>query len=121
MDEARAGEVRGHLAGCEECRKEKAEIDRTRRMTAPLRQSEQPSEGFDDRVLRAARVQAQLEHDGNIGQVVEVSGSVKALGIEAKDIDATAPVKIRGAERGRPRWFMPAAVGGSVPLRRTGA
>lgn len=114
LDAARAGELHAHLAGCEECRKEKAAIDGTRAAAAPVRESEEPSEAFDERVMRAARAQAQLEHDGNIGEVVEVSGSVKPLGIEPADIDAMAPVKARATGRKRPRWMMPAAVGGSL-------
>lgn len=114
LDAARAAELQAHLAGCEECRKEKAAIDGTRAAAAPVRESEEPSGGFDERVMRAARAQAQLEHDGNIGEVVEVSGSVKPLGLEPADIDAMAEVKARAAGRKRPRWMMPAAIGGSV-------
>ncbi len=110
---ARASELADHLAGCEECRKEKASLDQVRRATAPLREVEEPPSGFDDRILEAARTQASLEHDGNVGQVIEVSGSVRPLGLDAARIDAHANPKMR-PERTRPRWVLRAAVGGSV-------
>lgn len=112
----RAAEVVSHVEGCAECRKEKAALDEARRMAAPLRDLEEPSPGFDDRILAAARAQAQLEHDGNLGQVIEVAGSVRPLGVEAARIDAHGPVKARAAERQRPRWLMRAALGGSVAV-----
>lgn len=110
---ARAEEVSAHLAGCAECQREKAALDETRRMAAPLRELEEPSPGFDDRILAASRAQAQLEHDGNIGQVIEVSGSVRPMGLEPARIDAHAKPRIAEAPR-RPRWAMRAALGGSV-------
>lgn len=114
LEPERAEEARLHLAACEECRREKAEIDRTRRMTAAVRENEEPPAHLDEGILRAARAQAQLEHDGNIGEVIDVSGTVKPLGIEAKDVDVTAPLKVRPARPRRSRWLMPAAVGGSL-------
>ena len=107
-------ELQLHLVGCADCQREKAEIDRTRQVAAPLRESEEPTAGFDDRVMRAAKAQAQLEHDGNIGEVVDVSGSVKPAGVDVKDIDVSAPVKVRSVGRRRPRWMMPLTVGGSI-------
>jgi hypothetical protein len=109
----RASEVAAHLTGCEECRKEKAALDQVRRATAPLREVEEPPPGFDDRVLEAARTQASLDHDGNLGQVIEVSGSVSPLGLDAARIDAHASPKLR-VERARPRWLLRVAVAGSV-------
>lgn len=87
-----AAEVAAHVEACAECLRERTGIDRIRAVTAPLRESEEPPPDFDDRVLAAARAQAQLDHDGVVGQVVEVSGSVKPLGIEAARIDASAQV-----------------------------
>jgi hypothetical protein len=116
LDPERASDVASHVEGCAECRKEKAALDETRRMAAPLRDLEEPSPGFDDRILAAARAQAQLEHDGNLGQVIEVAGSVRPLGVEAARIDAHGPVKARATERQRPRWLMRAALGGSVAV-----
>jgi Putative zinc-finger len=113
LSSGRASEVAAHLAGCEECRKEKALLDQTRRATAPLREVEEPPPGFDDRILEAARTQASLEHDGNLGQVIEVSGKVSPLGLEAARIDAHANPKMR-VGRARPRWVLRAAVGGSI-------
>jgi hypothetical protein len=110
---ARASELAAHLAACDECRKEKASLDQVRRATAPLREVEEPPPGFDDRILEAARTQASIEHDGNLGQVIEVSGSVRPLGLDAARIDAHANPKMP-VERTRPRWRMRAAVGGSV-------
>jgi len=110
---ARAEEVQAHLAGCPECQREKAALDETRRMAAPLRELEEPSAGFDDRILAASRAQAQLEHDGNIGQVIEVSGSVRPMGLEAARIDAHAKPRTAEAPR-RPRWGMRVALGGSI-------
>ena len=89
-------------------------LEDARRMAAPIRELEQPSPGFDERILRAARAQAQLEHDGNVGQVIEVTGSVRPLGVDVARIDAHGPVKARSAERPRPRWIVRTAVAGSV-------
>ena len=114
LDAVRAAEVEQHLSSCPECRKEKAALEDARRMAAPIRELEQPSPGFDERILRAARAQAQLEHDGNVGQVIEVTGSVRPLGVDVARIDAHGPVKARSAERPRPRWIVRTAVAGSV-------
>jgi len=114
LDASRAAEVESHLAGCAECRKEKAALDEARRMAAPLRELEQPSAAFDDPILRAARAQAQFEHDGNIGQVIEVTGTLRPMGVDAARVDSHGPVKARPIERRRPRWVVRAAVGGSV-------
>jgi hypothetical protein len=114
LDAARAAELESHLSGCDECRKEKAALDEARRMAAPLRELEEPSPGFDEPILRAARAQAQLEHDGNVGQVIEVTGTVRPMGLDAKRVDAHGPVKARSIERRSPRWVVRAAVGGSV-------
>ncbi len=114
LDAARAAEVESHLSGCAECRQEKAALDEARRMAAPLRELEQPSPAFDEPILRAARAQAQLEHDGNVGQVIEVTGTVRAMGLDAARVDAHGPVKALPIERLRPRWVVRAAVGGSV-------
>jgi tetratricopeptide (TPR) repeat protein len=114
LDAQRAAEVASHVEGCAECRKEKAALEETRRMAAPLRDLEEPSPGFDDRILAAARAQAQLDHDGNVGQVIEVTGSVRPLGLEAARIDAHGPVQARATRRDRPRWIVRAALGGSV-------
>src|SRR5438105_4142466 len=114
LDPARAQELQSHLTGCDECKAQKAALDEARRVTAPLRVVEEPSPGFDDRILEAARAQAQLEHEGNLGQVIEVTGTVRPLGIEPARIDANAPVKARPVERRRPRWMLRAALGGSV-------
>jgi len=114
LDAQRAAEVASHVEGCAECRKEKAALDEMRRMAAPLRDLEEPPPGFDDRILAAARAQAQLDHEGNVGQVIEVTGSVRPLGVEAARIDAHGPVKARPTRRERPRWIVRAALGGSV-------
>ena len=114
LDARRAAEVASHVEGCDECRKERAALEETRRMAAPLRALEEPSPGFDDRILAAARAQAQLEHDGNLGQVIEVTGSVRPLGLEAARIDVHGPVQARATRRDRPRWIVRAALGGSV-------
>ena len=113
LDPAREQEVLGHLAGCDECQREKAALDEARRLTAPLRELEEPSHGFDDRILAAARTQAQMDHGGNIGQVIEVSGNVRPLGLEPARIDAHGPIAAR-QERRKPRWAVRVALGGSV-------
>jgi len=64
--------------------------------------------------VHCLHAQAKLEHDGNVGQVIDVAGSFRPLGVEAARIDAHGPVKARPAERRRPRWVVRAAVGGSV-------
>jgi len=114
LDAVRAAEVEQHVSSCPECRKEKAALEEARRMAAPVRELEQPSPGFDERILRVARAQAQLEHDGNVGQVIEVTGSVRPLGVDVARIDAHGPVKARSAGRPRPRWVVRTAVAGSV-------
>ena len=83
-------------------------------MAAPLRESEEPSPGFDARILQAARTQAQIEHEGSVGQVIEVTGTVRPLGVEAARIDAHGPVKARRTPRERPAWMKRAAIGGSL-------
>ena len=114
LDAARAAEVERHVSSCPECREEKAALEEARRMAAPVRELEEPSPGFDDRILRAARAQAQLEHDGNVGEVIEVTGSVRPLGVDVARIDAHGPVKTRSAGRRRPLWVVRTAVAGSV-------
>jgi len=109
---ARAAELENHLAGCAECQREKAALDEARRLTAPVRELEEPPEGFDDRILAAARAQAQLEHGGNLGKVIEVQGNVRPLELSAAQIDAHRAV-VRETRR-KPRWAMRAALGGSV-------
>src|SRR5207237_9577444 len=71
------------------------------------------SDGFDEPILRAARAQAQLEHDGNVGQVIEVTGSVRPMGLEPARIDTHAKPSAP-PERRRPRWMIRAALSGSV-------
>ncbi len=112
LDAVRAAELSEHLKGCDECRKEKAALDEVRRAAAPLRELEEPPPGFDHRILEAARAQARLEH-GSVGEVVEVTGSVQPLGLDAARIDAHGKVANRGGRR-RPRWMVRAAVAGSV-------
>jgi hypothetical protein len=114
LDAQRAAEVEEHLAGCAECRKEKAALEEARRLSAPLRELEEPPPGFDDPILAAARAEAHHQHDGNVGQVIEVSGEVRPLGVEPARIDAHAPVKARPVERRRPKWMVRVALGGSV-------
>src|SRR5262249_37791265 len=94
--------------------KEKAAIEEARRLAGPLRELEEPSPGFDDRILAAARAQAQLTHEGNVGQVIEVTGSVRPLAMEPARIDAHGPGKARPAGRHRPRWLRRVALGGWV-------
>jgi hypothetical protein len=114
LDAQRAADVEEHLAGCAACREEKAALDEARRLSAPLRAAEEPPPGFDERILEAARAEAHHQHDGNVGKVIEVTGNVRPLGVEAARIDAHAPVKARPAERRRPKWMVRAALGGSV-------
>jgi hypothetical protein len=114
LDAKRAAEVEEHVSSCSECRKEKAALEEARRMAAPVRELEEPSPDFEERILRAARAQAQLDHDGNVGQVIEVTGTVRPLGLDAARIDAHGPVKARVVERPRPRWVLRTAVAGSV-------
>ncbi|HUJ28450.1 MAG TPA: zf-HC2 domain-containing protein [Myxococcales bacterium] len=115
LDAARAAEVEQHVAGCDECRREKAALDEARRLSSPLRELEEPSPGFDEKILAAAKAQAQLTHGGNIGQVIEVAGSVQPLGLQPSSIDARAPVSVQREPR-RPRWMLRAVLGGSVAV-----
>ena len=106
-------EVLGHVSTCADCQREKAALDEARRLTAPLRGLDEPSPGFDEKILAAARAQAQMEH-GQLGQVIEVSGSVRPMGMEPARIDALKAATPRAIERRRPRWVTRVALGGSV-------
>jgi hypothetical protein len=109
-----AAEVSEHLEGCAECQAESAQLDGVRKAFAPIREDEELSPDFDDRVLAAARAEALLEHDGNIGQVIEGAGSFSAPSLAAASVDAhAAPVAAAPARR-RPKWMTRAIVGGSA-------
>ena len=92
---ARAAEVAEHVLGCASCRAEKAQLDDARRAAAPLRDLEEPPAGFDEPILRAARAEAGMQAEGTPGPVVEVSASVKPLGLQATRLDPHA--RMRGA------------------------
>ena len=109
-----AAEVSQHLEGCAECQAERAQLDGVRKAFAPIRESEEPSAGFDDRILAAARAEAMLEHDGNIGQVIEGTGSIAPLGLAASSVDPHAAPVAAPPVRRRPKWMTRALVGGSV-------
>jgi len=112
LEPARAAEVEAHVAGCAACRAEKAQLDQARKMVAPLRELEEPSEKFDEPILRAARAEAGMQADGTPGPVVEVTASVKPLGLQAARLDPHA--RVHGDAR-KPRWWKrPAAVAGSA-------
>ena len=108
-----AAEVEAHLASCDECRAEKQQLESVRKAFAPIRESEEPGLGFDERILAAARADAQLEHDGNIGEVVEVAASVAPSGLDAARVNAHA-ASVAPPARRRPKWMTRAALGGSV-------
>jgi hypothetical protein len=110
---ARAAEVEEHVLGCASCRAEKEQLDDARASTAPLRDLEEPPAGFDEPILRAARAEASMQADGTPGPVVEVSASVKPLGLPAARLDPHARMR-GGKDRPRPRWWRRAAVLGSV-------
>jgi tetratricopeptide (TPR) repeat protein len=109
-----AAEVSQHLEGCAECQAESAQLDGVRKAFSPIRELEEPSHGFDDRVLAAARAEALLEHDGNIGQVIEGAGSFAAPSLAAASVDAHAAPVAAPSERRRPKWMMRAVLGGSA-------
>jgi hypothetical protein len=109
-----AVEVEEHLTGCDECRVQKQQLDGVRKAFAPIRESEEPGVGFDERILAAARAEARLEHDGNIGQVVEVAASVAPAGLDAARVNAHAASVAPPPVRTRPRWMTRAMLGGSV-------
>ena len=110
---ARAAEVQAHMLDCASCRVEKAQLDDARKAAAPLRDLEEPPAGFDEPILRAARAEAGMQADGTPGPVVEVSASVKPLGLQAARLDPHARMR-GGAERSRPHWWRRAAVVGSI-------
>ncbi|HEX9577636.1 MAG TPA: zf-HC2 domain-containing protein [Myxococcales bacterium] len=112
LDAARAAEVQSHLAGCEDCQRDQAQIAQARRMASPLRAVEEPSARFDGRILAAARAEASLQSDGLPGQVIEVKGSVSPMGLQAARIDSLAAVT--APSRRKPRWALRVALGGSV-------
>ena len=109
----RAAEVERHVAGCPTCREERAAIDAARRLVAPLRTIEEPSPGFDERILAAARAEATMQADGTPGQIVEVTATVKPLGLQPARVDPRADVNI-ARRPPRARWLRRAAVAGSV-------
>ncbi|HEX4386594.1 MAG TPA: zf-HC2 domain-containing protein [Myxococcales bacterium] len=106
-----AAEVSQHLEGCADCQAEQAQLSGVRSAFAPIHELEEPSNGFDDRILAAARAEAMLEHDGNIGQVIEGAGSIAPLGLAAASVDAhAAPAPARR----KPKWMMRAVLSGSA-------
>jgi len=112
----RAAEVEAHLSRCEVCRAERDDIVRTRALVAPLRTLEEPRPGFDERIVKTARAEAGLQADGTPGPTIEVSGSVKPLGLQAARVDPLAPgVKVAQKEVSkRTVWRRRATVGASV-------
>jgi Putative zinc-finger len=112
----RAAEVEAHLSTCEVCRAERDDIVRTRALVAPLRSLEEPRPGFDERIVKTARAEAGLQADGTPGPTIEVSGSVKPLGLQAARVDPLAPgVKVAQKEVSRRTvWRRRATVGASV-------
>jgi len=112
----RAAEVEAHLSTCEVCRAERDDIVRTRALVAPLRSLEEPRPGFDERIVESARAEAGLQADGTPGPTIEVSGSVKPLGLQAARVDPLAPgVKVAQKEVSkRSLWRRRATVGASV-------
>jgi hypothetical protein len=112
----RAAEVEAHLATCEACRAERDELLRMRALVAPLRSLEEPRPGFAGRILESARAEAGLQADGTPGPTIEVSGSVKPLGLQAGRVDPLAP-GVRVAQKQvskRTIWRKRATVGASV-------
>ena len=112
LEPARAAEVEAHVAECATCRAERAHLERTRHMAAPLRNLEEPAANFDEPILRAARAEAGMQADGTPGPVVEVAASVKPLGLQAARLDPHA--RVRGDVRQAPWWRRRAAVIGST-------
>jgi hypothetical protein len=108
-----AVEVSQHLEGCAECQAEQAQLSGVRSAFAPIHELEEPSHGFDDRILAAARAEALLEHDGNIGQVIEGTGSIAPLGVAASSVDAHAAAAPVPARR-KPKWMTRAILSGSA-------
>jgi len=112
----RAAEVEAHLATCEVCRAARDELLSTRALVAPLRSLEEPRPGFDDRILKSARAEAGLQADGTPGPTIEVSGSVKPLGLQAGRVDPLASgVRIAHKQISkRTMWRRRATVGASI-------
>src|SRR5437763_1910919 len=113
LEPARAAEVEAHVAACAPCRAEKAQIDLSRRLAAPLRELEEPSANFDEPIVRAAGAEAGMQADGTPGPVVEVAATVKPLGLQAARLDPHAQMKgLKG--RPAPRWGRRAAAAASI-------
>ena len=113
LSPARAAEVEAHVQGCAACRAEKEQLQGARKAVAPLRHLEEPPAGFDEPILRAARAEAGLQSDGTPGPVVEVSATVKPLGLQAARLDPHAQMKgLKG--RPAPRWGRRAAAAASI-------
>ena len=110
---ARAAEVLEHVEGCAACRAEKEQLEDARRAVAPLRELEEPPAGFDEPILQAARAAAGLHSDGMPGPVVEVSATVKPLGLQAARLDPHATMSASPG-RARPRWGRRAAAAASI-------
>jgi hypothetical protein len=105
-----AAEVERHVETCPECREEQRNIGFVRASFAPIREVEQPSAMFDAHVAAAARTEAQLEHDGNIGQVVEVSASAAPAGLRAASVNAMAAPVTAKPLAPKSKWRRIAAV-----------
>src|SRR5438067_2647494 len=112
LEPARAAEVEAHVAACAPCRAEKAQIDLSRRLAAPLRELEEPSANFDEPIVRAAGAEAGMQADGTPGPVVEVAATVKPLGLQAARLDPHA--RVRGNARQAPWWRRPSTIIGST-------
>jgi Putative zinc-finger len=110
---ARAAEVLAHVEGCAACRAEKEQLEDARRTAAPLRELEEPPAGFDEPILRAARAEAGLQSDGTPGPVVEVSATVRPLGLQAARLDPHAPMSGPKTKR-QPSWARRAAAVASI-------
>jgi hypothetical protein len=112
----RVAEVEAHLASCDACRAERAEMQRTRALLEPLRTLEEPRPGFDDRILQSARAEAGFQADGTPGPTIEVKGSVKPLGLQAGRVDPLAKgVRVARKEKSpRSVWLKRAVVGASI-------
>ncbi len=88
----RATEVEAHAASCGACQLERALLESTRGNVAPLREVEEPPEGFDAPIMAAARAEASLLSDGLPGAVIDAVASSRPLGVAPARIDTGATV-----------------------------
>ena len=100
LEPPHAAEVAAHAAGCASCGPELARLQGTRRLVSPLTATEEPSAGFDERLLSAARAASAPAHAVAAAAASSAWGPASSAAPDA----ATARMRRRG------RWMRAAVV-----------